>query len=235
MDDVVEFRTADGAVVMVQGSGGGLPAPGFTAGDDVPARATRTFEGALDGVRAAADSALRVFRDGSLKPDSVELEFGVTLSAEVGAVIAKGSGEGHLVVRLSWSPTPGQDRPARSSGEASAATGPVAGTATSVAADPVAGTAPQPVPQRPSLPPQPPRLPDSPPLSQPVAVVVPTTPGPGWPAPGAGAPGSGAPGSGAPDAVTAPGEAPGEEPGGSGAEATPATGPKAGTAALPTT
>ncbi|MFF7328904.1 CU044_2847 family protein [Streptomyces sp. NPDC008150] len=180
MDDVVEFRTADGAVVMVQGSGGGLPAPGFTAGDDVPTRAARTFEGALDGVRAAADSALRVFRDGSLKPDSVELEFGVTLSAEVGAVIAKGSGEGHLVVRLSWSPAPAPDRSARSSAADSGAAAPVA--TTPVGAGPVADPAPQPVPQRPSLPPQPPRLPGSAPLSQPVAVVV------GPPEAGAGSP-----------------------------------------------
>ncbi|WP_304364726.1 CU044_2847 family protein, partial [Streptomyces viridosporus] len=51
--------------------------------------------------------ALRVFRDGSLKPDTVELEFGVKLTAEAGAIIAKGSAEGHLVVKLSWSPGQG--------------------------------------------------------------------------------------------------------------------------------
>ncbi|GGQ19485.1 MULTISPECIES: CU044_2847 family protein [Streptomyces] len=108
MDGLMEFTTDDGAVVVVEGvedeSGARL-----VAREDGPARAARTFEGALDGVRAAAASALRVFRDGSLRPDSVELEFGVKLTAESGAVIAKGAAEGHLVVRLSW--TPGQ-RPA---------------------------------------------------------------------------------------------------------------------------
>ena len=49
--------------------------------------------------------ALRVFRDGSLRPDGVEIEFGVKLSAETGAIIAKGTAEGHLVVRLTWSPS----------------------------------------------------------------------------------------------------------------------------------
>ncbi|MCE7051004.1 CU044_2847 family protein [Streptomyces purpurascens] len=104
MDGLVEFRTGDGAVVAVEGveerSGSRLVSRG-----DGAVQATRTFEGALDGVRAAAESALRVFRDGSLKPDGVEIEFGVKLSAEAGAFIAKGTAEGHLVVKLSWSPS----------------------------------------------------------------------------------------------------------------------------------
>jgi hypothetical protein len=104
MDGLMEFKTEDGALVVVESvddeSGARLVSRG-----EGPARAARTFEGALDGVRAAAESALRVFRDGSLRPDSVELEFGVKLSAEAGAVIAKGSSEGHLVVKLTWSPS----------------------------------------------------------------------------------------------------------------------------------
>ncbi|MEG3626561.1 CU044_2847 family protein [Streptomyces poriticola] len=104
MDDaLVEFKTEDGAQVMVQAVDDASGARLVSRGDG-PAQAARTFEGALDGVRAAAESALRVFRDGSLRPDSVELEFGVRLSAEAGAVIAKGTAEGHLVVKLSWSP-----------------------------------------------------------------------------------------------------------------------------------
>jgi hypothetical protein len=103
MDGLTEFRTEDGAVVVVEAVDDESGARPVSRGDG-PARAARTFEGALGGVRAAAESALRVFRDGSLRPDSVELEFGVKLSAEAGAVINKGSAEGHLVVKLSWSP-----------------------------------------------------------------------------------------------------------------------------------
>ncbi|MEU4979544.1 CU044_2847 family protein [Streptomyces sp. NPDC021969] len=105
MDGLVEFKTEDGVRVVVEGVEDEDGARLVSRGDG-PARAARTFEDSLDGVRAAAASALRVFRDGSLKPDAVELEFGVKLSAEAGAVIAKGSAEGHLVVRLSWSPEP---------------------------------------------------------------------------------------------------------------------------------
>ncbi|MDN3260621.1 CU044_2847 family protein [Streptomyces sp. CSDS2] len=104
MDDgLLEFRTEDGSLVVVDGGHARSGARLVSRGDG-PAQAARTFEGALDGVRAAAAAALRVFRDGSLRPDAVEIEFGVRLSAEAGAIIAKGSAEGHLVVKLSWSP-----------------------------------------------------------------------------------------------------------------------------------
>lgn len=102
MEGLVEFRTGDGAVIAVE------------AADDIrgsrlvsrdgTVQAARTFENALDGVRSAAEAALRVFRDGALQPDGVEIEFGVKLSAETGAIIAKGTAEGHLVVKLTWTP-----------------------------------------------------------------------------------------------------------------------------------
>lgn len=61
-----------------------------------------SFEDALERVRGAAESALATFRDEVLDPDEVSIEFGVKLNAEAGAVIAKTSVEGHLVVGLRW-------------------------------------------------------------------------------------------------------------------------------------
>ncbi|MEV5975837.1 CU044_2847 family protein [Streptomyces sp. NPDC052114] len=112
MGGLVEFTTDDGARVVIAdvddaGSGSRLVSRG-----DEPARAARTFEASLDGARAAAESALRVFREGSLRPDSVEIEFGVRMSAEAGAVIVKGQAEGHLAVRLTWTPGPSTPEPA---------------------------------------------------------------------------------------------------------------------------
>lgn len=122
----MRFRTEDGTAVVVEGVEDGSGTRLVSRGDG-PAQAARTFEGSLEGVRAAAASALRVFRDGSLKPDTVELEFGVKLTAEAGAIIAKGSAEGHLVVKLSWSPGqggadtgPGMDASAGATGDAGA-------------------------------------------------------------------------------------------------------------------
>jgi hypothetical protein len=103
VERLVEFRTDEGAVVSVEGVEE-RPGSRLVSRRDGTVQAARTFEGALEGVRAAASSALRVFRDGSLRPDGVEIEFGVKLSAETGAIIAKGTAEGHLVVKLTWSP-----------------------------------------------------------------------------------------------------------------------------------
>ncbi|MFJ9863781.1 CU044_2847 family protein [Streptomyces sp. NPDC101165] len=105
MNRLMEFTTEDGAVVVVEATDGASGTRLVSRGENSgpAAQAARTFEGTLDGVRSAAQSALRVFRDGTLRPDSVELEFGVKLSAEAGAVIAKGAAEGQLVVKLSWS------------------------------------------------------------------------------------------------------------------------------------
>ncbi|MER6955069.1 MULTISPECIES: CU044_2847 family protein [unclassified Streptomyces] len=105
MEELVEFRTDSGAVVAVEAVTQARPGSRLVARGDGTVQAARTFESALEGVRAAAESALRVFRDGALKPDGVEIEFGVKLSAETGAIIAKGTAEGHLVVKLTWSPS----------------------------------------------------------------------------------------------------------------------------------
>ncbi|MEU1629650.1 CU044_2847 family protein [Streptomyces sp. NPDC020096] len=109
MDTLVEFATDSGANVVVAVDDLERGSRLVSRGDGSLAQATRTFDGALEGVHAAAESALRIFRDGRLKPDAVEIEFGVKLTAEAGAVIAKSAVEGHLVVKLSWSP--GADQP----------------------------------------------------------------------------------------------------------------------------
>jgi hypothetical protein len=93
--------------------------PGFelAAREGAIIQAKRKFEDALEDVRNSAKSALRVFTDGTLNPDGVEVEFGVRLNAEAGAVIAKTSVEGHLTVKLVWHPerrhvyTSGTDNP----------------------------------------------------------------------------------------------------------------------------
>lgn len=118
MSGLVEFTTEDGAVVAVETAdraGGNLSVGREDREESALDRTARSFEGALDGVRAAAQSALRVFRDGGLRPDSVELEFSVKLTAEAGAIIAKGAAEGQLVVRLGWT-APEADAPSASSG-----------------------------------------------------------------------------------------------------------------------
>ncbi|MYW65515.1 hypothetical protein GTY65_15815 [Streptomyces sp. SID8379] len=114
MDGLVEFQVQgdDGTPVLFERAMEDDAASGarLISRETGAVRATNSFESSLASVRSAAESALRVLRDGALRPDGVELEFGVKMSAEAGAVIAKGTAEGHLVVRLSWTPQGPRER-----------------------------------------------------------------------------------------------------------------------------
>lgn len=104
VDTLVQFKTDSGADVVVEMDDRRPGSRPVSRADDALAQATETFDKALRNIHSAAESALRVFREGELRPDSVEIEFGVKLTAEAGAVIAKSAVEGHLVVKLSWAP-----------------------------------------------------------------------------------------------------------------------------------
>jgi hypothetical protein len=97
----VEFALEDGSTVLVEVD----EAPRFEragrVGDAVE-QAAATFEQALTGVRNAASAALHQFRALPVRPDEVEISFGVKLDVEAGAVIARSGVEGQLGVRLKW-------------------------------------------------------------------------------------------------------------------------------------
>lgn len=61
-----------------------------------------TLAAALHPIRDAASTVLGQFRAMAARPDKIEVEFGVKLNAQVGAVIAKTAVEGHLNVKLTW-------------------------------------------------------------------------------------------------------------------------------------
>jgi hypothetical protein len=103
MNELLRWETADGPVVIeVDSRDPGFKSISRKPGEEI-INVKEHFEGALDKVRAAAVSALQTFRDKSLNPDEVVLEFGVKFNVSAGAVIAKTAGEGHLAVRLTWS------------------------------------------------------------------------------------------------------------------------------------
>jgi hypothetical protein len=100
MSELMRFQTDSGSVVVEIGE----DEPGFELvdRDSVIADTKKKLESAFADVRDGAEAALRVFRGGSLNPDAVEVEFGVKLNAEAGAIIAKTSVEGHFQVKLAW-------------------------------------------------------------------------------------------------------------------------------------
>jgi hypothetical protein len=98
--ELLRFPTDHGTVIVEVDAS----EPGFerVGQGGVVADARRKLEASLEDVREAATAALHVFRVGPSTPDAVEVEFGVRLTAEAGAVIAKTAVEGHFVVKLTW-------------------------------------------------------------------------------------------------------------------------------------
>ncbi|WP_211240797.1 CU044_2847 family protein [Hamadaea tsunoensis] len=98
----MKFSSADGDVVVeVDERDEGFQPVSRTK---LVIEAKETFEDALTQIRSAAEKTLNVLNSGTLKPDGIEVEFGVRFNAEAGVVIARTQAEGHLVVRLTWAP-----------------------------------------------------------------------------------------------------------------------------------
>lgn len=101
MAQVVEFPLEGGGHLIVQAagadSGGEL---GLASPEEDFKRAGETLESALDKVTPALESVTSRLR--KLSPDGVEVEFGLTLNAESGVILAKAGGEVHLNVTLNW-------------------------------------------------------------------------------------------------------------------------------------
>jgi hypothetical protein len=102
VNSLIEFPLEDGSSIWVEvrdtETGGLVPA----ARGDLPARAAQTFESALERVRPAAQTVIQKLRDLPDTPDEIEVEFGLKLSAEAGAIIAAGGVEANYRVVLKW-------------------------------------------------------------------------------------------------------------------------------------
>lgn len=101
MPFLIEVPVGDTTVLMdVKELDQGL-APAARPGRAV-ARAARSFEEMLDGVRAVAESCVKRFSEMEVAPSEVNVELGITLSAEADVVIASTSTEANISVSLTW-------------------------------------------------------------------------------------------------------------------------------------
>lgn len=105
---VVEVRApADGAAPE------GLVTRGWRVGeatsvDAVAARAGQTFDRAIGAVRPVVAALVEQLRAGVLAPDEVVVEFGIEMSADVGAFVAGASAGANFAVTMTWRrPHPG--------------------------------------------------------------------------------------------------------------------------------
>jgi hypothetical protein len=73
-------------------------------GDGKIQEALSAFGDALETISAVAEGAVNRIKkfDKDIAPDEFELQFGIILSAEYGAVLAKTSGEAQLSVKMTY-------------------------------------------------------------------------------------------------------------------------------------
>jgi hypothetical protein len=71
-------------------------------GRDVITQAGSSFEAAIERIQPAAAALVEKLRTLVDAPDEIDVEFGVQLSADVGAIVARTGGEANFKITLRW-------------------------------------------------------------------------------------------------------------------------------------
>lgn len=114
---LVEFPLEGGGSVLVQvdegrGADGEVTRGGWgDRNDRVVEQAQQSFEHAVARVQPAVQGLLNQLRSVAEAPERIEVEFGLQLSAEVGAFVAGASSSGNFKVTMTWQRQPGTSVP----------------------------------------------------------------------------------------------------------------------------
>jgi hypothetical protein len=105
MATVIEFKLEDGSTVMIEGvddtpqeqrklvSRGG--------GEELVVKAEKTLQQAIRTAKSAAEVVLNSFKEMNA-PDEINLEFGITMSAAAGVVLASAKTDAAFKLSLKW-------------------------------------------------------------------------------------------------------------------------------------
>ena len=100
MSELVRFRSVEGEEVLVEVDEQQFGTERVARDAQGVAEAADTLDAALHRTMPALRRLAASVR--AIAPDGHEIEFGIKLNAEAGAIIAKTSAEGHFSVRMSW-------------------------------------------------------------------------------------------------------------------------------------
>lgn len=67
-------------------------------------RASTSFEETLEVVKPVVSTVMRSLEGLAQSAETIQVEFGVSLSAEAGAIVAAASAEANFKITVSWSP-----------------------------------------------------------------------------------------------------------------------------------
>ncbi|MGW2248894.1 CU044_2847 family protein [Kitasatospora sp. NPDC001660] len=100
MPELLRFQGPDDSSLVVEVDDDSPGIQLVSRGDEGIAEAAHRLDAALAACRPTLESVLAVLKH--LRPEEIEVSFGIKLNAEAGVVIAKTATEGHFDVTLSW-------------------------------------------------------------------------------------------------------------------------------------
>ena len=103
MKQLIEFKMEDGGIIVVEvdelETGGTVRA---SRTGEIVEEAKVTFEQALSKLRQPTEKVVALLRGLAHGPDEIEMEFGFSLNAAIGVVIASASTAANYKVTLRW-------------------------------------------------------------------------------------------------------------------------------------
>jgi hypothetical protein len=109
--ELVRFAAEDGSSVIVEVDDDSPGVEQISRDERGVAEAAERIEAAFGAARPAIRSLASMLKQ--LAPDEHEVEFGLKLTAEAGAIVAKTAGEAHFKVKLHWRRDTQAEAPAR--------------------------------------------------------------------------------------------------------------------------
>lgn len=109
LDRLTEFTLEDGSSVIVQTLEPATAQEGVDEigrADELAKKASQTLEKSIDDIRPAIEAVSAKIREMAKSANEVQLQFGITLSGELGGVVAKAGAEANFAVTLTWKPQP---------------------------------------------------------------------------------------------------------------------------------
>lgn len=105
MSDIIQTNGSpeDSIVLFEISAGGTVRGTGLSKNPtELAAKSAQALEKAMGTIQALASRTTDTISKLPQKPQAFELEFGIKISAEAGALVAKAGGEGNLRVKLVW-------------------------------------------------------------------------------------------------------------------------------------
>lgn len=112
MKRIVEFPLENGESILIEVDEPAVIDDRIGLRDEIVQKAHQTFESALEKIKPVANVILTKVRHLKEPADEVEVKFGIKISAELGAVVASGSGEVNYEITLKWNRNSHNDRTA---------------------------------------------------------------------------------------------------------------------------